>query len=198
MPATVVVGTQWGDEGTGMLTDSLAGEMDLVGRRHAGTGDPPGEFPIHQEIYRARPDVGSVVHYHGLHSTAFTTAGGRTLKPIHATATIFHEGIPVYPDPRLINTRQRGEALAKSLGSRRAVLMRAHGATITGPDLRETVGGAFLFEQNALRAAISAGLGDPLWLEGQLAADTAAEQLRGGGMFRRVWALVESDNEAGQ
>ncbi|OGA25876.1 MAG: hypothetical protein A3I02_13595 [Betaproteobacteria bacterium RIFCSPLOWO2_02_FULL_67_26] len=168
--------------------------MDLEGRKVAGAGDPPGEFPIHQEIYRARPDVGSVVHYHGMYSTAFTTSE-HTLKPIHGTATIFHDGIPVYPDPRLISTRQRGEALAKALGARRAVLLRAHGAAITGPDLRETVGSAFLFEQNAQRACISAGLGRPLWLEGQLAADTAAEQLKGGGMFRRVWALVEADSE---
>jgi ribulose-5-phosphate 4-epimerase/fuculose-1-phosphate aldolase len=167
--------------------------MDLEGRRVDGAGDPPGEFPIHQEIYRARPDVGSVVHYHGMYSTAFTTSE-HTLKPIHGTAAIFHDGIPVYPDPRLISTRQRGEALVKTLGARRAVLMRAHGAAITGPDLRETVGGAFLFEQNAHRACISAGLGKPLWLEGQLAADTAAEQLKGGGMFRRVWALVEAED----
>jgi len=129
-----------------------------------------------------------------MYSTAFTTSE-HTLKPIHGTATIFHDGIPVYPDPRLISTRQRGEALAKALGARRAVLLRAHGAAITGPDLRETVGSAFLFEQNAQRACISAGLGRPLWLEGQLAADTAAEQLKGGGMFRRVWALVEADSE---
>jgi adenylosuccinate synthase len=30
VPATVVVGTQWGDEGKGKLTDHLAGEMDMV------------------------------------------------------------------------------------------------------------------------------------------------------------------------
>ncbi len=36
MPATVVVGTQWGDEGKGKLTDLLAGEMDLVARYQGG------------------------------------------------------------------------------------------------------------------------------------------------------------------
>ena len=36
MPATVVVGTQWGDEGKGKLTDLLAGEMDLVVRYQGG------------------------------------------------------------------------------------------------------------------------------------------------------------------
>lgn len=36
MPATVVVGTQWGDEGKGKLTDLLAREMSLVVRYQGG------------------------------------------------------------------------------------------------------------------------------------------------------------------
>ena len=36
MPATVVVGTQWGDEGKGKLTDLLAREMDMVIRYQGG------------------------------------------------------------------------------------------------------------------------------------------------------------------
>ncbi len=36
MPATVVVGTQWGDEGKGKLTDLLAKEMDIVVRYQGG------------------------------------------------------------------------------------------------------------------------------------------------------------------
>ncbi len=36
MPATVVVGTQWGDEGKGKLTDLLAGDMDVVVRYQGG------------------------------------------------------------------------------------------------------------------------------------------------------------------
>src|ERR1700688_3529592 len=36
LPATVVVGTQWGDEGKGKLTDHLAREMDLEVRYQGG------------------------------------------------------------------------------------------------------------------------------------------------------------------
>ena len=36
MPATVVVGTQWGDEGKGKLTDLLAKDMDVVVRYQGG------------------------------------------------------------------------------------------------------------------------------------------------------------------
>jgi len=36
VPGTVVVGTQWGDEGKGKLTDLLAGQMDMVVRYQGG------------------------------------------------------------------------------------------------------------------------------------------------------------------
>lgn len=168
--------------------------FDLDGKRLAGDGVIPGEYPIHLEILRARPDVGSVIHYHGMYSTAFTTSEHR-LKPIHLMGTLFHDGIPVYPDPKLVSDRQRGEALARALGSHRAVLLRAHGAAITGGSVEEAVGGAFLFEENAHRACVSAGLGKPVWLDDATAADAGAELLKSRGPFKRVWALVESEDE---
>ncbi len=168
--------------------------LDMDGRKISGAGDITGEYPIHLDILRARPDVGSIIHYHGMYSTAFTTSG-QTLRPIHLMGTIFHDGVPVYPDPRLVSTRQRGQALARALGPHRAVLMRAHGAAITGASVEEAVGGAFLFEENARRACISAGLGKPVWIDEQTAADAGAELLANRGPFRRVWALVESDAE---
>ena len=36
MPATVVVGTQWGDEGKGKFTDLVASEMSMVVRYQGG------------------------------------------------------------------------------------------------------------------------------------------------------------------
>ena len=170
--------------------------VDLRGRKVAGTGDLPGEFPIHLEILRARPDIGSVVHYHGLHSTAFTTSE-HALRPIHLVGTLFHDGIPVYDDPRLVTNADRGMALARTLGPHRAVLLRAHGAAVTGATVEECVGGTFLFEENARRAHAAACMGKPLWIEEKLAADAGSELLRNRGPFRRVWALVESEHEIG-
>ena len=168
--------------------------MTLDGRKLEGRGDPPGEFPIHSEIYKARPDVMSVVHYHGMFSTAFTTIA-RDLRPIHSVGTIFHDGVPTYPDPKLILNRERGAALARALGPHRAVLLRAHGVAVTGPSIEDTVSAAFLFEENAHRASICATLGEPLWLDEQTAREAGEELLANRGPFRRVWALVESDNE---
>jgi len=168
--------------------------IDMSGRKIAGRGDMPGEFPIHLEILRSRPDVGSVIHYHGMYSTAFTTSP-QTLRPIHLMGTLFHDGIPIYPDPRLVSTTERGVALARALGAHRAVLLHAHGAAITGATVQEAVGGAFLFEENAHRACVSATLGAPGWLDERTAASAGEELLSSRGPFRRVWALVEADDQ---
>ena len=168
--------------------------FDMEGRKLSGKGDAPGEFPIHLEIYRARPDVGSVIHYHGLYATAFTTSE-QTLRPIHVLGAIFNDGIPVYADPKLVTNPQRGQALAKTLGPRRAALMRAHGAVVTGRDVEESVAVAFLLEENAHRAYVSCVLGKPVWLDAQTAAEAGEELLKTRGPFRRIWALVESDTE---
>ena len=171
--------------------------VDLQGRKISGKGDMPGEYPIHLEILKARPDIGSVIHYHGLHSTAFTTSEHQ-LKPIHLMGTLFHDGIPVYDDPRLVTNAERGGALVSALGPHRAVLLRAHGAAITGATVEECVSGTFLSEENARRAHAAASMGKPLWLDDKLAADAGGELLKSRGPFKRVWALVESDNEAGE
>ena len=168
--------------------------MNADGRKLSGNGDPPGEYPIHAEILRARPDVACVVHYHGMYSTGFTTSEHR-LQPIHLGGTIFHDGIPVSPDPRLVSDSRRGKALAAALGPHRAVLMRGHGSAVTGADLAETIAGAFLLEENAHRAWISAAMGKPLWLDQATAVDAGTELIKSRGPFRRVWALVESDSE---
>jgi ribulose-5-phosphate 4-epimerase/fuculose-1-phosphate aldolase len=168
--------------------------FDLDGRKLEGRGEPPGEYPIHLDILRARPDVGSVIHYHGLYSTAFTTTSGERLRPIHLMGALFHDGIPTYQDPRLVSDRARGAALATALGSHRAVLLRAHGAAITGASVEEAVAGAFLFEENARRACVSAGMGRPVWLDEDTAAAAGRELLESRGPFRRVWALVEAED----
>jgi ribulose-5-phosphate 4-epimerase/fuculose-1-phosphate aldolase len=166
--------------------------MDLDGRKLSGGGDLPGEYPIHLEIYRARPDVGSVIHYHGLYATAFTTSP-LALRPIHVLASIFRDGLPVYGDPRLVSDRRRGELLARALGSSRVALMRAHGVVATGAGVEEAVAAAFLLEENAHRACVSAALGGPVWLDEETIAAAGDELLRSRGPFRRVWAMVESE-----
>ena len=164
---------------------------DMSGAKLAGKGNTPGEAPIHHEIFRARPDVQSIIHYHGMHATAFTTSAEHALKPIHLMGTLFADGLPIYDDPRLVSTTARGQALASALGSHRAALLYAHGGVVTGGDIEESVTGAFFLEENAHRAYLSCTLGKPQWIAPELAESARQELIKSRGPFRRVWAMVE-------
>ena len=48
MPGTIVVGTQWGDEGKGKVTDLLAGKYDYVVRYQGGNN--AGHTVIHNGV----------------------------------------------------------------------------------------------------------------------------------------------------
>jgi ribulose-5-phosphate 4-epimerase/fuculose-1-phosphate aldolase len=88
--------------------------MDLTGKCVSGQAALPAELPIHLEIYKRRPDVGSVAHFHCLFSTSFTMSD-IALKPAYFLASIFRNGIPVHSDSRLISDAERGSALANTL-----------------------------------------------------------------------------------
>lgn len=108
-------------------------------------------------------------------------------------ASIFRDGIPVHPDSRLILNRERGEALATTLGSHRAALLRAHGIVVTGPDIEEMTAGVFIMEDNAKRTWIAAAMGEIDTLGADEMAEIEAEILKSRGPIGRIWALCQSE-----
>ncbi len=132
--------------------------VDLDGNQIGSDVRLPGELPIHTEIFKARPDVGSIAHFHCHHATSFSMSE-HDLAPTYFLASIFYDGIPVHPDPNLVSDTARGEALVKTLGDHRAALMRAHGFVMTGADVYEMTAGVFILEDNAKRTQIAASMG---------------------------------------
>lgn len=63
MPLDIVIGTQWGDEGKGHITDRLAGEADIVARFSGG--DNAGHtVAIGDEIYKLHLIPSGIIHSH--------------------------------------------------------------------------------------------------------------------------------------
>ena len=170
--------------------------VDLDGRIVAGDARLPGELSIHLELYKHRPDVGSVAHFHCLYATSFSMSDV-PLGTSYFLASIFRGGIPIHPDSRFINDTERGTALAKTLGDRRAALLKAHGVVIAGADIVEMVATTFILEDNARRTWTSAAMGKVEFLSDEIMAEIEAEVLKQRGPFRRIWALCESEYEAG-
>lgn len=162
---------------------------DLDGCQIGTSKKLPGELPIHLEIFKARPNVNSVAHFHTHCATSFSMSE-RSLEPTYFMASIFHEGIPVHPDSRLILDKERGRAVAATLGDCRAMLLRAHGIVVTGPDIEEMTAGVFLLEDNARRTAIAASMGTYEVLRNAEMREISQELLLTRGPINRIWSLA--------
>ncbi len=131
-------------------------EADLDGRA-IQTDAPrlPMERALHAEMYRARPDVNAVVHHHAAGILPFCIAEAPLVPVTHVGATM-GQRVPVW-DSRdefgdtdlLVATAEQGRSLARALGSEWTVLMRRHGATVVGRDVREATMRAVQGVQNA-------------------------------------------------
>ena len=84
---------------------------------------------------------------------------------------------------------------SKTLGDRRAALLKAHGVVIAGADIIEMVAAAFILEDNARRTWTSAAIGNVEFLSDEIMAEIEAEALSHRGPFKRIWALCESEYE---
>jgi HCOMODA/2-hydroxy-3-carboxy-muconic semialdehyde decarboxylase len=169
-------------------------ELDLDGNDVNHTGKTLFlERFIHAEIYRARPDVMAVVHSHSPAVIPF----GVTKVPMRAmfhNSAFLARGVPVF-DIRekfgatnmLVSNREIGRALAESLGSKAALLMRGHGDVIVAPTLPLVVFRAVYTEVNARLQAQAIALGGPIEAlteeEGLKAEDVNAQ------IVGRAWDL---------
>ncbi len=128
---------------------------NLEGEKLGGSGRRHSEVFIHSEIYKARPEVMSVIHAHPTHAVALS-ATGKALQPISQPAVAFSDGLPYYTDTiALIRSQALGAAVAQALGACKAVLLRNHGVALAGATLEEATILAILLE-NACRIQLLA------------------------------------------
>lgn len=121
---------------------------------------------IHGALYEARPDVHSVVHNHSESVIPFGVSPQR-IKPIfHMGASIGHE-VPVWDihdhfgdTALLVENVEMGRDLARLLGQKSTVLMRGHGATVVGRNVRHAIYISVYLEVNARLQQNAAALGD--------------------------------------
>jgi HCOMODA/2-hydroxy-3-carboxy-muconic semialdehyde decarboxylase len=114
------------------------------------------ERVIHGCIYQARPDVMAVCHHHAAAVMPFCIAGVPIVPVFHLGAaagetTPFWDQQDEFGDTNLLVVKPaEGHSLARALGAHPSVLMRHHGATVAGRDLRELVSRAIFMCQNAV------------------------------------------------
>lgn len=139
---------------------------------------PPSEIFLHTEIFRARPDVNAVAHFHHDRTTVFTMVEGAALKLIKNHAIRWKSGIPVHPEPGHVNTPARGRALAATLGAAHGLLIRAHGQVITAESVPGVLVDCVTFIENAEAMILASQLGRVLPLTEAEIADFSASLTR--------------------
>lgn len=153
---------------------------------------------IHGEIYKARPDVMSVVHSHSPSVVPFGLVGVRMQAMFH-NAAFLAAGVPVFDihekfgaTDMLVGNGDKGVALAQVLGKTHVCLMRAHGSVACGPTLQTAVFRAVYTEVNARIQHWTTALGNG----GPIAALDAEEGLLADavnqGASLRAWDLWRS------
>jgi HCOMODA/2-hydroxy-3-carboxy-muconic semialdehyde decarboxylase len=147
---------------------------------------------IHGEIYKLRPDVKSVVHHHSAAVIPFGITGV-PMRPVYHMAAFVGQGVPVFEirdaagdhTDLLIKTPELGKALAHTLGSKPAALMRGHGAVVVGDSLAMSVGRSIYLQMDArLQAQAIALGGEPKYL-----SPGEVDALKGLDSYDRAWEL---------
>ena len=110
---------------------------------------------IHGEIYKARPDVKAIVHSHSPAVVPFGLIDVPLLLVYHMSAFLW-EGVPISEirnvagmTDLMVRNKELGRALAQTLGSKGAALMRGHGVVVVAVTLPLAVARAIYTEINA-------------------------------------------------
>ena len=157
---------------------------------------------IHGEIYKARPDVGAVVHNHSPSVVPFSVTTV-AMRPLFHMAAFVGEGVPNFEirdaekgTDLLVKTPYLGQALAKTLGKCPAALMRGHGSVTVGESLPRAVGRSIYLEMSArmqLQAIAIAGPGGKITYldEREVKASVPTQD------YKRAWPLWRARALAG-
>jgi len=190
------------DLAPGLVTAADIVEYDLDGNA-VNPKAPAGvrERYIHAAIYKARPDVKSVVHSH-MPSVLPYTDSSVALRPMYHMAAFLVPGVPMFEIRKvpghvgmLVDDNKSGAALAQALGNKTVVLLRGHGAAIVGSSVPDAVSNAIFLDVNARAQSQAIALGGNIsyLTQADLAPPTPNQQpsaLPGSqGYYPRSWPI---------
>ena len=173
--------------------------IDFNGQRVDGPASQRSavrEWPIHAQIYRARPDVGCVLHAHPVAPSLMATLNIE-VEPLDQDCAAFAGKLPVLDNGAVsISTPELGDDVARALGKMGALLLKNHGSIVTGSDIASVCVTAHRLEKVAetmLRAASLSKL--PIMspearatvLQSREAVDSALR----GGLDQERWQMLQ-------
>lgn len=153
---------------------------------------------IHSEIFKARPEVMSVVHSHSPSVVPFGLVGVPMQAMFH-NAGFIAAGVPVFDiaekfgaTDMLVGNIEKGVALIEVMGNCDIVLMRAHGSVACGPTLQTAVFRAVYTEVNARIQHYTMALGGGMPMAALDAEEGRLADIVNQGAGMRAWDLWRS------
>jgi ribulose-5-phosphate 4-epimerase/fuculose-1-phosphate aldolase len=116
---------------------------------------------------------------------------GEPLRPIENFATLFAPETSVYSRVGLIMTPALGGEVATTLGNRRAVIMRGHGSTVVGPNLKQATIAAIYLEETARLTYRARSIGKPICFN-QDEVEMLSNYVLKENSFDRAWAYYDA------
>lgn len=172
-------------------TRSSLGPQDIIKTNLEGEAlekgaKPPSEVYIHTAVYQRRTDVNAVAH---LHSPAIIalSAGGKAFLPVIYRASIFADGVPLYDDCRAITSADRGNALAETLGQKRAAIIRGHGSVVVAESIKALFLTSLYLEDNAKNLIAAYQMGRPCVLREEELAEGNSLWFWNPRLFEKMW-----------
>jgi len=122
-----------------LLTPEQVCVVNPAGEQIGGTGKKSSEFYLHEAAYKARPDIGAVIHCHSPYLTAyafayqdFVTAEDTFLHHIFGTIACMPYGEH--------GTHGVHQGIEEALDGRPVALLGGHGVVCVGADLEDALG----------------------------------------------------------
>ena len=152
------------------------------------------EVLAHQCIYRCRADVQAIARFQSPAITTLSTLG-RTPRARHGFGAYFAPAAPLHANPRLVRDQPSAEALAATLGSARAIVMRGNGAIALGASIEEALVMAWYLEDAARveLAVLATGLAGLELTE----AEARERAVTSGRIIERMWDYLTSGDPEG-
>jgi len=148
--------------GLGEITLDDVITVDMDGNKIGGHRKRHGEWPIHSEIYRRRPEITCVVHTHPPFATTFSALDQKLL-PIQGEGAYFTKNLPTFTiTTDLITDKAMGVAMAECMGNSYALLLRNHGIVTAGRTVGEAVLTAIFLEKACMCQLLANQYGGPV------------------------------------
>jgi L-ribulose-5-phosphate 4-epimerase len=160
---------------------------DLDGNLVEGKYKAPSEVFMHARAFKARSDIQSVAHLHN-HMVATLSMVDKPFYPASSNPGAFFGGgpLPLYMDPALIHTIAQGDAVAKTLGTRDAVMLRGHGSMVVGQSIEWVFAACVDLEEAAARFYKASLLG-PVLVYNQDETSRVMKGRRKDSVVQKIW-----------